>query len=140
MGHRAYEHIRWWRLLARPQVDALLRAHLPGVAGMTTIAPGIAELYERRYGVRPRVVTNAAPRADLLPSPAGDPIRLLHHGGAHPVRRLELMIEAVERLGGRMTLDLALLPNDPGYLHRLRELAASARHVRVIDPIPLPES
>ncbi len=134
-----YEHIRWWRLLARPQVDALLRAHLPGVAGMTTIAPGIAELYERRYGVRPRVVTNAAPRADLLPSPAGDPIRLLHHGGAHPVRRLELMIEAVERLGGRMTLDLALLPNDPGYLRRLRELAASARHVRVIDPIPLPE-
>ena len=39
----------------------------PGVAGMTTIAPGIAELYERRYGVRCRVVTNAAPRADLRP-------------------------------------------------------------------------
>jgi glycosyltransferase involved in cell wall biosynthesis len=134
-----YEHIRWWRLLARPQVDALLRSHLPGVAGMTTIAPGIAELYERRYGVRPRVVTNAAPRADLRPTPAGDPIRLLHHGGAHPVRRLELMIEAVERLGGRMTLDLALLPNDPGYLRRLTALAASSPHIRVIDPIPLPE-
>ena len=134
-----YEHILWWRLLARPQVDALLHAHLPGVAGMTTIAPGIAELYERRYGVRPRVVTNAAPRADLLPSPAGEPIRLLHHGGAHPVRRLELMIEAVKRLDGRMTLDLALLPNDPGYLRGLAALAASTRNVKVIEPIPLPE-
>jgi glycosyltransferase involved in cell wall biosynthesis len=134
-----YEHILWWRLLARPQVDALLRAHLPGVAGMTTIAPGIAELYERRYGVRCRVVTNAAPRAELQPSPVSDPVRLLHHGGAHPVRRLELMIEAVERLDGRMTLDLALLPNDPGYLRRLSGLTASTSNVRLIDPIPLPE-
>jgi len=134
-----YEHIRWWRLLARPQVDALLRAHLPGVAGMTTIAPGIAELYERRYGVRPRVVTNAAPRADLRPSPASDPVRLLHHGGAHPVRRLELMIEAVERLDGRMTLDLALLPNDAAYLRRLTAMAAGSGNVRVLEAIPLPE-
>ena len=48
-----YEHIPWWRLLGRPQADALLRAHLPHVAGMTTVAPGIAEIYERRYGVAP---------------------------------------------------------------------------------------
>jgi glycosyltransferase involved in cell wall biosynthesis len=134
-----YEHIRWWRLLGRPQVDALLRSHLPRVAAMTTIAPGIAELYERRYGIRPRVVTNAAPRADLRPSPTGEPIRLFHHGGAHPVRRLELMLEAVARLEGRMTLDLALLPNDPAYLERLSAAAARIPYVSLVEPIPLPE-
>jgi hypothetical protein len=134
-----YEHIAWWRLLGRPQVDSLLRAHLPYVSGMTTVAPGIATMYQRRYGVRCRVVTNAAPRADLRPTPVSQPIRLLHHGGANPVRRLELMIQAVERLDGRMTLDLALLHNDPAYRRRLVGMADATPHVRVLEPIPLPE-
>jgi hypothetical protein len=134
-----YENLRWWRVLGRPHADALLRANLPHVAGMMTIAPGIAEMYERRYGIKCRVVTNAAPRADLSPAPVSNPIRLLHHGGAHPVRRLELMIEAVEQLEGQMTLDLALLPNHPAYLRRLSDMAAATRNVRVLDPIPLPE-
>jgi hypothetical protein len=134
-----YEHIAWWRLLGRPQADALLRAHLPHVAGMMTVAPGIAAMYEERYGVRCAVVTNAAPRTDLEPSPVADPVRLLHHGAASPVRRLELMIEAVNRLDGAMTLDLALLRNDPAYVERLEGLAAATPNVRVLDPIPLPE-
>ncbi|MBN1528522.1 MAG: hypothetical protein JW895_05645 [Thermoleophilaceae bacterium] len=134
-----YEHIAWWRLLGRPQADALLRAHLPHVAGMMTVAPGIAELYERRYGVRCAVVTNAAPWADLEPSPVGHPIRLLHHGAANPVRRLELMIEAAGRVGAGVTLDLALLRNDPAYLAKLEALAAAAPNVRVLEPIALPE-
>ena len=118
-----YEQIAWWRLLGRPQADALLRAHLPHVAGMMTVAPGIAAMYERRYGVRCAVVTNAAPHTDLEPGPVGSPVRLLHHGAANPVRQLELMIEAVDRLDGRMTLDLALLPERP----RVRGQAAGAR-------------
>jgi hypothetical protein len=134
-----YEHIAWWRLLGRPQADALLRAHLPHVAGMMTVAPGIAELYERRYGIACAVVTNAAPRAVLDPTPVGSPVRLLHHGAANPVRRLELMIQAVERLDGRMTLDLALLRNDPAYVAKLEALAAATPHARVLEPIPLPE-
>ena len=127
-----YEHVRWWPLLMRPQVDALLRAHLPRVAGMMTVAPGIAERYEQHLRRALRVVTNAAPRADLSPTPPHDPIRLLHHGGAQPERRLELMIEAVQRLNGRATLDLVLLPTNPGYLARLR---AAAEHGRA-DPVP----
>ena len=49
------------------------------------------------------------------------------------------MIQAVKQLDGRMTLDLALLQNDPGYLHGLAALAASTRGVSVLEPIPLPE-
>ena len=132
-----YEHVRWWPLLMRPQVEALLRKHLPRVAGMMTVAPGIAERYERRYGVRCHVVTNAAPRAALRPSPPHEPIRLLHHGGAQPERRLELMIEAVQSLAGRATLDLVLLPTNPGYLGRLKALARGDERIRFLDPLPI---
>lgn len=134
-----YEHVWWWRVLIRPHLDALLREHLPHVAGMMTVAPGIAERYEQRYGVQCRVVTNAAPYVDLRPTPVDSPIRLLHHGGAHPVRKLELMIQAVRRLDGRMSLDLALLPNDPRYLRRLKDEVAGDEHVRVLGPIPMEE-
>jgi len=131
-----YEHVRWWPLLMKPQVEALLRRYLPRVAAMTTVAPGIAERYQRQFGIRCEVVTNAAALADLSPSPVHDPIRLLHHGGAQPERRLELMIEAVEGLEG-VTLDLMLLPTNPGYLGRLRQAAGD--RVRFPEPVPVSE-
>ena len=132
-----YEHVRWWPLLMRPQVEALLREHLPRVAGMMTVAPGIAERYESRYGVRCYVVTNAAPRAALHPTPPHEPIRLLHHGGAQPERRLELMIEAVRQLDGQATLDLVLLPTNKAYLRRLKALAEGDERIRFLDPLPI---
>ena len=132
-----YEHVRWWPLLMRPQVDALLRRHLPHTAGMTTVAPGIAERYERVYGVDCTVVTNAAPYADLTPTPPHDPIRLLHHGGAQPERRLELMIDAVRRLNGHATLDLILLPTNPAYLRRLQLAAEGDEWIRFLEPRPI---
>jgi hypothetical protein len=85
------------------------------------------------------VVTNAAPHTGIEPTPVHSPVRLLHHGAANPVRRLELMIQAVGRLEGRMTLDLALLRNDPAYVRKLEALAAATPHARVLEPIPLPE-
>jgi hypothetical protein len=131
-----YAHVWWWPLLMRPQVEGLLREHLPQVAAMTTVAPGIAERYERRYGIRCEVVTNAAPETHLSPTGVHDPIRLLHHGGAQPERQLELMIEAVRGLDGIM-LDLMLLPTDARYLGRLRELAGGDERLRFLDPVPI---
>jgi hypothetical protein len=131
-----YEHVWWWPLLMRPQVDRILRTHLPQVAGMMTVAPGIAERYRQRYGVDCAVVTNAAPLADLAPTPVGRPLRLLHHGGAQPERRLELMVDALARVDADLTLDLVLLPTDPAYLERLRAAAAGDDRVRLRDPLP----
>ena len=80
-----YEHVRWWPLLMRPQVDALLRAHLPHVTGMMTVAPGIAERYESTYGVRcrgrhercapRRSQPDPGTRADPAPAPRRRPAR-----------------------------------------------------------------
>jgi len=100
------------------------------------VAPGIAERYERGFGVRCEVVTNAAPLADLAPTRVHYPIRLLHHGGAQPERRLELMIEAVARLEN-VTLDLMLLPTNPAYLERLRQ--AAGERIRFPEPVPVSE-
>ena len=120
----------WWLLYA----DALLRAYLPATAGVMTVSPGIADRYAACYEVKPIVVTNSPPAADLAPTPVHAPIRLIHHGGADPQRRLELMIETMDLVDDRFELSLMLVPGDRRYLERLKRLAASQSRVRLVRP------
>lgn len=131
-----HSQIRWWRMFAAPHVDALLRATLPRTAGMMTVSTGIAAAYAERYGVTPVVVTNAPPQSGLAPSPVDPPVRLIHHGIAVAERRLELMIEAMDLLDDRFTLDLMLVPSQPRYMSRLQRLASTRPRVRLLKPIP----
>ena len=124
----------WWRMLVAPYADALLRAYLPATAGVMTVSPGIADRYAACYEVKPIVVTNSPPAADLAPTPVHAPIRLIHHGGADPQRRLELMIETMDLVDDRFELSLMLVPGDRRYLERLKRLAASQSRVRLVQP------
>ncbi len=134
------EHLRWWRLLVAPYIDALLRRYLPHVAAMSTVGPTIADRYAQEYGIpRPAVVTNAPHHAELAPSPVGNPIRMLHHGVADPGRRLDGMIDVVDALGGAFTLDLMLVPTPSGELERLRARAALSAHTTLVEPVPMRE-
>jgi glycosyltransferase involved in cell wall biosynthesis len=125
----------WWRLLMAPYVDALTRRYLPQTAAMMTVGQGIANVYAERYGADPVVVTNAPPGADLQPAPMGRRVRLIHHGGAQPERRLELMIEALDLLDDRFELDLMLMPTSPSYIARLHRLACERDRVRIVDAV-----
>lgn len=127
---------RWWRLLIRPYVDSLLRMYLPGLAGMTTVAPGVAAAYADRYGVRPVVLTNAPPRAELEPSEVGSPIRLIHHGASDRQRHLELMLETVDQLDDRFELDLMLVPTARRYHDEIVQKVSRMPRVRLIEPVP----
>lgn len=128
-----------WRLLVAPWMDHICRAHLPRAAASTTVAAGIAELYEQRYGVHTELMRNAAPFASLTPSPvpSDGPIRLVHSGIAVPERNLDVLIGAVKRLGGTHSLDLYLAPAGDGgrHEHELRELAKDTPLVRFHDPV-----
>ncbi len=129
-----------WRLLVAPWIDHICRHDLPRVAAATTVGERIAELYADRYGVRPRLMRNAAPYADLAPTPVASrgPIRLVHSGGAVPGRALDTMIEATVAAGEAFTLDLYLVPAADGgrYLGELRELAGPNSTVTFHDPVP----
>ena len=127
--------LRWWRIVMAPYADALLRRYLPRVAAMMTVAPGIAEIYERRYGVSAVVVTNASRRAELEPTPVHEPLRLIHHGVADPQRRLELMIEATDLLDERFSLDLMLTGGSARYHARLQRMVAARPRVNLIEPV-----
>lgn len=133
---RQNEEILVWRVFIAPFVRWMCRRFLPDAASMTTVGHGIANEYRRVYGLRPGVVTNAAPYVALAAGPVGSPIRLVHSGASIRNRRLEVLIDAVAATTSDVTLDLYLMGNDPEYIALLRDRAAGSDSIRFLDPVP----
>jgi glycosyltransferase involved in cell wall biosynthesis len=106
---------------------------------MTTVCQSIAEEYERDYGLKCNaIVMNLPPEhPDLAPSPVnGQQIRLVHHGGLNRNRKLETMIDLMDMLDERFTLDFYLVKNQPAYLEELKGRAKSQPRIRFHDAVP----
>lgn len=136
---REFEDLWKWRLLEAPFVTALCREYIPKVDAMTTVCQGIADEYERLTGVRATLLTNAPDYNDLKPRPYvdGQPVRLVHHGGAIPSRKLENMIEVVRHLDPRFDLDFVLVGPNQAYRDKLQRLADKVGRVRFVPPVPM---
>jgi hypothetical protein len=109
---------------------------------MITIGSGLAKEYTAHYPVKPIVVTNANYFANLSPTPVdGKRIRLIHHGAANPSRQLEIMIDMMECLEERFTLDLMLLTptiankKTRRYLDSLKALVKDKPRIKIIPPV-----
>lgn len=132
-------HVLSWRLLIAPFMSWICREYLPQVDAATTINHSIAALYRENYGVEPQIVRNAITfRPELAPTPVPDDvIRLVHSGGAVPGRNIEAIIDAVDALGGRYTLDLYLLKAREGdsYWGMLQQKIDASPYTALHDPV-----
>jgi hypothetical protein len=139
---RHFEDKRWWRIFFQKFNVWLCKKYLPKVSAMMTVGKGLAREYEKNFGVKPVVVTNAGPFADLKVKPVSEKIRLVHHGIVNPSRSLDLMIDMMKDLDDRFTLDMFLLiPNatsarSASYLEYLKTRAAANPRVKIHPPIP----
>ncbi|MCY7299658.1 MAG: hypothetical protein LH616_10655 [Ilumatobacteraceae bacterium] len=126
-----------WRVLVGPYMQHLCKKYLPRAAAVTSVSGGLAALYTKSYGVATEIVRNAADLRDLAPQPV-DPntIQLVHSGTADAERNILELIEAVDRLGPRFTLDLYLLEVPGGHLGVIRKKAAATPGVTVHPPVP----
>ena len=136
---RLHDEDAGWRRYLQPLFESTARRVLPRATATTTVGTLIAEEYERLSGVLPGVVINAAPFVDAEPSEVGETIRLVHSGACLRRRGLTELVDAVERSSAPVTLDLFLMPNDPGLLAELRARAAGSSRVTVHDPVPYAE-
>lgn len=126
-----------WRLLVGPYFESLCKKYLPRAAAVTSVSSGLAGLYTERYGVATETVRNAADLRDLKPTPVDpDVIKLVHSGTADAERNIMELIEAVDVLGDRFSLDLYLLEVPGGHLEEIRKRAASTPRVTVHDAVP----
>lgn len=128
-----------WRLLVAPYQRHLLRRYAGQAASVTTVSQGIADAYRRRFGLDCAVVPNAAPYRPAEPQPVHEPIRAVFTGAAQAARHIDLMVDAMRHVPQGLTLDLYLMPNEPGYLEALRAAATSLPSVRILPPVPFAE-
>jgi glycosyltransferase involved in cell wall biosynthesis len=125
------------RLFVNPYKDFLSKNYLPFVDAMTTSSYGFAEEYHKRYGVEPDVIMNTPVYKNFsLKKTAPNNIQLIHHGIAHPSRKLENMIRLMPLLDKRYNLTLLLVWKN-NYMEYLKRLSAKMCPGRVIfrDPV-----
>lgn len=139
---RHFEDKLVWRIFFQRFNKYLCKKYLPMVDQMITVGSGLAKEYATHYPVKPIVVTNANYFANLSPTPVdGKKIRLIHHGAANPSRQLEIMIEMMEFLDNRFTLDLMLLTptiankKTRSYLNTLKDLIKNNSRITLVPPV-----
>ncbi len=137
---RQFEQSFLWNLTLSGINDYVCRKYFPRLDHIFTVSPGLAQGYHEEYGLDCELLPSCPYYQDIAPAPAHDgPVRCIHHGAASSGRRLEVMLEAFRLLEGIATLDVMLVPNEPDYYDKLRQLAGAAGNIRFLDPVPMDE-
>jgi hypothetical protein len=111
--------------------------HLKKITGMITVCDGIANKYKQIFKVNPKVVYNAAFFHNLFPKDIGSNIKLVHHGLALESRCLELMIDVMNYLDDRFTLDFYLVERNSDYYLKLKKLCEHNKNIRFMKPVEI---
>lgn len=132
---------RWlWRKLNKPINEYLCREYLPRCDKVITVSEGLADEYQRVYGVHPEVIMSLPVGWDLQPlPPRANQIRMIHHGSAGRSRKIETMLEMMDYVDERFTLDLMMVVRDMKYWKQIMSLAEKRKNVRIIPPVPMQE-
>ncbi len=129
-----------WRFFLEDYIDYLCRTYLTKADAKITVCEGIADEYRKVYGVSPLVLTNAPPYYEAARSETRpDIIRMIHHGGAIPSRKIENMISLMDDLDDRFALDMILVPGSATYIEKLKFKARHNPRIRFLAPLPMRE-
>lgn len=139
---RHFEDKMMWRIFFQPFNTYLCKKYIPLIDGMTTVSRGLAEEYYKNFNVLPELITNATWSKNLPTSATlENKIRMVHQGGAIPSRKLELMIDVMDLLDDRFTLDLILMPpplasaKTKYYIDHLKQLTSNNPRIRILPPL-----
>jgi glycosyltransferase involved in cell wall biosynthesis len=105
-----------------------------------SVEPYLCELWAGFTGCQFSLLPNSSPYS---PPPkwvknCSSGLRVLHHGVAHPSRRIELMIKAVSMAGSDFTSTFLLTGSNKSYLNYLKKIAVNSQ-CRILPPIPQDE-
>ena len=139
---RQFEDRLYWRIFFKRFTLHLCRKFLPMVHGMSTINAGLANAYETEFNIKPVIITNATHYADVQPLIRDSyPIRLVHHGIFTISRQPDLMIDLMNLLDDRFTLDLIyLIPDSASQKTRanfkyFKSKASGTGKIKILPPL-----
>lgn len=129
-----------WRLFFQPHIHHLCKNYLPKTSASFTVCKGIADEYNKNYGIQPKVLTNAPSFHDLSPTPLKNHhIHMIYHGVAIPSRRIEDTITLMHHLEDRFLLDIILVPGNNAYIQKIIKMAKGNSNIRFLPLQPMPD-
>lgn len=135
---RNYDDQWRWRLSEKRFNTYLCKNYLKRCDKMITVSEGLAQEYAREFQVEPEVIMSMPDYQALQPVPVDpDNIKIVYHGLAGASRKTEVMIEMMDYLDDRFSLDLMLMPSEDAYFHRIVSMAKSRRNVKIIPPVAM---
>ena len=138
---REFENNFLWRFLIQPFNKHLCKTYLHKCDKVITISDGIAKEYKKEYGINAEVIMSLPKYHEIEPVfPQNHSVRLIYHGQASPDRQIEKMIEVLDYLDERFSLDLMLVP--PSRLHwlywqKIASMVKKRAHIKIIPPVPM---
>jgi hypothetical protein len=127
-----------WRRDVMPVNLYLCKEYLPRCDKIITVSDGLAQEYAREFHVDPEVVMSMPVYRNLSPVlPQNNSIRIIHHGYASFSRKLEVMIEMMDYVDERFSLDLMLLLGSGNYWDKIVSMVDSRKNVNLISPVPM---
>ncbi|MBI5952672.1 MAG: glycosyltransferase [Chloroflexi bacterium] len=129
-----------WRVTKKPVNIHLCNAYLKICDKVITVSPGLSGEYKREYGIDAEIIMSLPSRQDFHPTPLlPGVIRMIHHGSANPSRKTELMLELMDYLDDRFTLDLMMLVTDVVYWNKIVGMAKKRANVCIVPSVPMPK-
>ena len=115
-----------------------LGKYLPLCDEVLTACDASSDEHVRWFNVRrPITITNAPNYVALAPTPLdADRVRLIHHGVATRPRELENMIDTVQLLDERFSLDFFVLTPDSSYFEELKNRCRGSGRIRFLPTVP----
>ncbi|MEB3189313.1 MAG: glycosyltransferase [Snowella sp.] len=138
---REWEESIRFRLFFQKFKTYFCNTYIPKVDSMITVCPTIADTYQQDTGINPIVITNAPDYQELEPKflQNNQKIRLIHHGGSSPSRRIDKMIKMMRYLDDRFELNFLLVGGLPKYNKYLRDLAQDNQNINFLKSVPMRE-
>ena len=133
-----FEDKLWWKLLFGPWYRYLCKKYIPKTDAMTTVCSGLANEYQKEFGVKPVIITNATRFYDLEATNVSEKIKIVHHGIINKSRRIENMVSVMGILGDRYHLDLILMlpeyasESTAVYFHNLKAEIRKTSNIRIL--------
>lgn len=130
----------YFNLSQKPLINYVFKQCRNEINIMTTVCPTLAKMYEDYFGFEEgfvRVITNAPSyEKELRPVFSGEKIKIIHHGGAMPERKIEAMIDMMAFLPNELyELSFMLVPTNRTYYDSLVKRSQKYSNVKFLEPV-----
>lgn len=135
-----HEEDWFWSFEKKPYYLLLCYSFLKKCDYILTVCEGIAQEYLNKFGVQSSIMMSLPAYHELTPHPADEQnIRIIHHGWANSSRKIDKMIEMMDFLDDRFSLDLMLLTGKGECYDQILHMASTRQNVRIIPPVKMQE-